>query len=101
MGGSGADAEPWEMRGIWLLVLRQRTDVRHAPRCGQPWFLKLSPIGLLWVSCLLASVGLFALSIANSPVTGLLAATVWGTGVCYMWPTMLATAAERFPQLPC
>jgi fucose permease len=59
---------------------------------------KLSPIGLLWVSCLLASIGLFALSLANSPVTGLLAATVWGTGVCYMWPTMLATAAERFPR---
>jgi hypothetical protein len=27
-----------------------------------------------------------------------LAATVWGTGVCYMWPTMLATASERFPR---
>jgi MFS family permease len=59
---------------------------------------KLSPIGLLWVSCLLASVGLLLLSVANSPVTGLLAATVWGTGVCYMWPTMLASASERFPR---
>jgi hypothetical protein len=29
---------------------------------------------------------------------GLLAATLWGTGVCYMWPTMLATASERFPR---
>jgi fucose permease len=58
----------------------------------------LSPIGVLWFSCLLASLGLFALSFANSPLTGLLAATVWGTGVCYMWPTMLATASERFPQ---
>jgi len=58
----------------------------------------LSPIGVLWVSCLLASIGLYALSFANSPVTGLLAATVWGTGVCYMWPTMLATASERFPR---
>jgi hypothetical protein len=29
---------------------------------------------------------------------GVLAATVWGTGVCYMWPTMLATASERFPR---
>jgi hypothetical protein len=27
-----------------------------------------------------------------------LAATVWGTGVCYMWPTMLAAASERFPR---
>jgi predicted MFS family arabinose efflux permease len=59
---------------------------------------KLSPIGLLWCSCLLASAGLLLLSVANSPVTGLLAATVWGVGVCYMWPTMLASASERFPR---
>jgi MFS family permease len=59
---------------------------------------KLAPIGVLWISCLLASLGLVALSFANSPVLGLLAATVWGTGVCYMWPTMLATASERFPR---
>jgi MFS family permease len=59
---------------------------------------KLSSIGLLWVSCLMASLGLVALSVANSPVTGLLAATLWGVGVCYMWPTMLATASERFPR---
>lgn len=59
---------------------------------------KLSPIGVLWVSCLLASLGLVALSYADSPILGLLAATVWGTGVCYMWPTMLATASERFPR---
>jgi hypothetical protein len=38
------------------------------------------------------------LSYANSPVTGLLAATVWGAGVCYMWPTMLGSASERFPR---
>jgi hypothetical protein len=55
---------------------------------------KLSPIGLLWVSCFLASTGLLLLSVANSPITGLLAATVWGTGVCYM----LASASERFPR---
>ena len=59
---------------------------------------KLSPIGVLWISCLGAALGLVALSYANSPVTALLAATVWGTGVCYMWPTMLATASERFPR---
>src|SRR5437879_9734315 len=42
---------------------------------------KLPPVGVLWVSCLLAAAGLYALSFANSPVTGLLAATVWGAGV--------------------
>lgn len=63
-----------------------------------PLVHRLSPTGLLWVSCLLASLGLLALSVANSPVTGVLAATVWGCGVCFMWPTMLATASERFPR---
>ena len=63
-----------------------------------PLVHKLSPIGLLWISCLLASLGLLSLSIADSPVTGILAATVWGCGVCFMWPTMLATASERFPK---
>jgi fucose permease len=58
----------------------------------------LSPTGVLWISCLMESIGLFALSYADSPVTALLAATIWGTGVCYMWPTMLATASERFPR---
>ncbi|CAN5789837.1 hypothetical protein BH11GEM1_BH11GEM1_03700 [soil metagenome] len=58
----------------------------------------LSPIGVLWLSSLLAALGLLALSYANSPVTALLAATVWGIGVCYMWPTMLASASERFPR---
>ena len=84
------------MRGIWLLVYVSGLMfvMRHF---AGTMVHKLSPIGLLWFSCLLASLGLFALSVANSPVTGLLAATVWGTGVCYMWPTMLATASERFP----
>jgi hypothetical protein len=59
---------------------------------------KLSPVGLLWLSSLFAALGLTALSVANSPFTGLVAATAWGTGVCYMWPTMLATASERFPR---
>jgi MFS transporter len=59
---------------------------------------RLSSVGLLWVSCLLAALGLVALSYANSPVTGLLAATLWGVGVCYMWPTMLGASSERFPR---
>ena len=59
---------------------------------------RLSPVGVLWCSCVGASLGLVALAAADSPLTALLAATLWGTGVCYMWPTMLATASERFPR---
>ena len=57
----------------------------------------LSPVGLLWCSSLLAGIGLYLLSIASSPLTAIIAATFWGAGVCFMWPTMLAQAAERYP----
>lgn len=85
------------MKGIWLLVYVSGLMfvMRHF---AGTMAHKLSPVGLLWFSCLLASVGLVLLSIANSKITGLLAATVWGVGVCYMWPTMLAAASERFPR---
>ncbi|MEP7354982.1 MAG: MFS transporter [Acidobacteriota bacterium] len=59
---------------------------------------RISPIGLLWWSSLAAAIGLWALSEADSPTSALVAATMWGVGVCYMWPTMLATASERFPK---
>jgi MFS family permease len=84
------------MRGILLLVYVSGI-MFVARHFAGPLVHKLSAIGLLWISCLLASLGLFALSMANSPVTGIMAATIWGIGVCFMWPTMLATASERFP----
>jgi MFS family permease len=85
------------MQGILLLVYVSGI-MFVARHFAGPIAHKLSPIGLLWISCLLASLGLLLLSVANSPVTGVLAATVWGCGVCFMWPTMLATASERFPR---
>ena len=85
------------MPGILLLVYVSGLMFLMRHFAG-PLVHRLSPIGVLWFSCLGAALGLYALSVANSPVTALLAATVWGTGVCYMWPTMLATASERFPR---
>ncbi|MEM6413324.1 MAG: MFS transporter [Pseudomonadota bacterium] len=58
---------------------------------------RLSPVGLLWFSGLFAAVGLYLFSIATNPVLAILAATFWGAGVCFMWPTMVAQAAERYP----
>jgi MFS family permease len=85
------------MPGILLLVYVSGLMFLMRHFAG-PLVHKLSPIGVLWFSCLGAALGLVALSYANSPVMGLLAATLWGTGVCYMWPTMLATSSERFPR---
>jgi MFS family permease len=85
------------MQGIWLLIYVSGLMfvMRHF---AGTMVHKLSSVGLLWVSCLLAALGLVALSVADSPILGFLAATIWGVGVCYMWPTMLAAASERFPK---
>ncbi len=85
------------MPGILLLVYVSGLMFLMRHFAG-PLGHRLSPVGVLWLSCLGASLGLVALSYASSPVTGLLAATLWGTGVCFMWPTMLAAASERFPR---
>jgi len=57
-----------------------------------------SPVALLWWSALLASAGLIALSHATGPVGAYAAATVWGVGVCFFWPTMLGVTSEQFPK---
>jgi MFS family permease len=57
-----------------------------------------SPIALLWFSSLLSALGLAALSYATGPLGAYAAATVWGIGVCFFWPTMLGVASEQFPK---
>jgi MFS family permease len=85
------------MQGIILLVYVSALMfvMRHF---AGPIVDRISSVGLMFVSCLAAGIGLFLLSMANSPLTAFAAATVWGIGVCFMWPTMLAIVSERFPR---
>lgn len=62
-----------------------------------PVVAALGNTGLLLVSSILAGTGLLLLSFGGSNVTIALAATIFAFGVCYFWPTMLGTAAERVP----
>jgi hypothetical protein len=59
---------------------------------------KLSPVGMLTGSAILAGTGLFLLSYANNAVTAFGFATIFGLGIAYFWPTMLGVTAERFPK---
>lgn len=85
------------MKGILLLsyISALMFVMRHF---AGPLAHKLSPVGLMWVSSVGAGLGLFALSWATNPGMALLASTLWGVGVCYMWPTMLGVTSERFPR---
>jgi MFS family permease len=58
---------------------------------------RFSDIGLLCMCTIPAAIGLYLLSLANSPLTALVAATLWAIGVCFMWPTMLAATSRRYP----
>ncbi len=85
------------MQGIILLVYVSALMfvMRHF---AGPIANKFSAVGLLWFSSLFAAIGLYALSTAATPVGAFAAATVWGVGVCYMYPTMLACVSERYPK---
>lgn len=85
------------MQGILLLVYVSGLMfvMRHF---AGPIVARISSVGLMFVSCLAAGIGLYLLSLANSPALAFGAATVWGIGVCYLWPTMLGIVAERFPR---
>ncbi len=57
----------------------------------------LSPLGLLAISALLAVLGLYYLSTATG-TTIFIAATLYGFGKTFFWPTMLGVVSEQCPK---
>jgi MFS family permease len=85
------------MQGILLLVYVSALMFVGRHFAG-PIVARISAVGLLFVGCLAAAIGLWLLSLADSPALAFAAATVWGVGICFVWPTMLAIVNERFPR---
>jgi hypothetical protein len=83
------------MHGILLLVYVSALMfvMRHF---AGPLASRFSSIGLLCIGSVFAAIGLYGLSAANAPTPAFAAATIWGVGVCYFYPTMVASVAERF-----
>jgi hypothetical protein len=59
---------------------------------------RISPLGLLALSALLGALGLTLLGNAEGGVMCIVAATVYGIGKTFLWPTMLAVVSEQFPK---
>jgi predicted MFS family arabinose efflux permease len=85
------------MQGILLMVYVSAIMFAMRHFAG-PLEHRFSDMGLLCISTIPAAIGLFLLATANSPFTALVAATLWAFGVCFMWPTMLAAVARRYPR---
>jgi MFS family permease len=61
----------------------------------------INPLGLLFVSAVLACIGLYTMGTQLAAASGigiLIAATIYGLGKTFFWPTMLGVVGERFPK---
>jgi fucose permease len=64
---------------------------------AKPVVHRFSPQGVLLLSAVIASLGLFLLSTLTGNAV-FFAALVFGIGVCYFWPTMIGFVAENIPK---
>ncbi len=62
-----------------------------------PFVHKLSPAGMLVMSAILSTLGLYAMSHASGNLL-FGAATIFAFGVCFFWPTMVGYVAENYPK---
>ncbi len=85
------------MNGTYVLIYTSAMMfvLRHF---AGPIAHRLSPVGMLTGSAILSTIGLYALSFAFNFPTAIAAATIYGLGIVYFWPTMLGVTAERFPR---
>ena len=99
---SGLMEEPMKAAGQnagWVLVYTSAIMMVLRFFAG-PIVHKLSPIGLLIASAVLAIAGLLALSKTGSSGLAIIfaAATLYGIGKTFFWPTMLGITAEQCPK---
>jgi hypothetical protein len=60
-----------------------------------------SPIGTLFTCSILVAIGLYSLGSlqpGTSTIVAFAAATIFGVGKSYLWPTMLGVTTEQFPK---
>lgn len=59
---------------------------------------RLSPTGILLGSAILATIGLYLFSFAETTFMAFVTAAIWAVGIAYFWPTMLGFVSERNPK---
>jgi MFS family permease len=89
----------FSQKGFGTLVFVYTSGLMFVMRFfAGPLAHRFSPVGMLTGSALFSALGLYWLSYVNTPFMAFVAATVFGVGIAYFWPTMLGVTAERFPK---
>jgi len=87
----------------WILVYTAAIMMTLRFCCG-PLIAVFKPLGTLAISAALAAVGIYWLSyVSDSDVTAsatiiIIAATIYGVGQTFFWPTTLGFVSEQFPR---
>ncbi len=87
-----------KMSGILILVYTAGIMFVLRSFAGGTLARRFSPIGLLALSSVVSAAGLFGLASVTTPLQAFIAATVFGVGKTFFWPTMMAVTSEQFPR---
>ena len=84
--------------GQAMIVLGMVTGIMAVGRYfAGPLIHALNPLGVLLLSAVLTSLGLFLMSGASGPMV-YVSAIIFAFGVCYFWPTMIGVTAQYVPR---
>ena len=86
------------MRGILILVFTAGIMFLLRNFAGGKLAKLFSPLGLLFVSSIASAIGLFGLAAVKTPLQAFAAASIFGAGKAFFWPTMMAVTSEQFPK---
>ena len=85
------------IRGIWFLIYT--AGIMFVMRVYAAQLVRLlTPFGLLMLSCVSATAGLYWMSYSFTPLVALVAATFFGAGKACLWPTLIGVTSERYPR---
>jgi MFS family permease len=83
--------------GLWLFIWTSGLMFVLRFFAG-PIVHRINPLGLLFISAICGTIGLYLLGTTTSLAMCVIAATIYGLGKTFYWPTMLGVASERFPK---
>jgi len=84
--------------GQAMIVLGMVTGIMAVGRYfAGPLIHALNPVGVLLMSAVLTSLGLFMMASAAGAMV-YVSAIVFAIGVCYFWPTMIGVTAQYIPR---
>jgi len=91
-------AQLGNLPGQAMIVLGMVTGIMAVGRYfAGPLIHALNPLGVLLMSAILATLGLFMMASASGAMV-YVSAIIFAIGVCYFWPTMIGVTAQYVPR---